>query len=151
MGPIRALDHSQPDLFALIHLFGVGALLPWSYSGRRLPHNVVTTLHTRTFDIGKTRYFYRTVRPHYFFGYDILEQNGTAVRMADFEKTVLDLLYFNTTLTTAADFEGLRLERTTLRERLRKDVIDDYLKLARNGALAKRYGQLEHWIHDHAG
>ena len=111
----------------------------------------VTTLHTRTFDIGKTRYFYRTVRPQYFFGYDILEQNGTAVRMADFEKTVLDLLYFNTTLTTAADFEGLRLERSTLRERLRKDVIADYLKLARNGALVKRYGQLENWIHDHAG
>lgn len=38
--------------------------------------------------------------------------------MADLEKTMLDLLYFNTKLTTAADYEGLRLERTTLRERL---------------------------------
>ncbi len=111
----------------------------------------VTTLHTRTFDIGKTRYFYRSVRPQFFFGYDILERNGAAVRMADLEKTVLDVLYFNPTLVDPAGFKAMRLERMILKEQLRKDVIEDYLKLANNKSLTKRYRQLQKWIDDHAG
>ncbi|MCC6541394.1 MAG: hypothetical protein IT225_04160 [Flavobacteriales bacterium] len=109
----------------------------------------ITTLHTRVFDIGRTRYFYRNVKPSYFFGYDILEKNGLAVRMADAEKTLLDLLYLNVRHRTADDFEALRLDRSGIREVLRPDVFADYLTLAGNAALAHRVKNFNRWLHDH--
>ena len=110
----------------------------------------VTTLHTREFDIGKTRYHYRNVKPGYFYGYDILEHEGAAVRMADAEKTLLDLLYLNARHRTADDFEALRLDRVGIRGALRPDVIADYLTLADNKALVQRAKSFMLWLHDHA-
>ncbi|HMU13812.1 MAG: hypothetical protein JST41_09720 [Bacteroidetes bacterium] len=110
----------------------------------------VTTLHTREFDIGKTRYHYRNVKPGYFYGYDILEHEGAAVRMADAEKTLLDLLYLNARHRTADDFEALRLDRVGIRGALRPDVFADYLTLADNKALVQRAKSFMLWLHDHA-
>lgn len=110
----------------------------------------VTTLHTRTFDMGKTRYFYRNVKPSYFFGYDILEQGGTAVRMADVEKTLLDLFYLDPQHKAPEDFEALRLDRTGIRASLRPEIFADYLLLANNKALAHRVKNFNRWLHDHA-
>ena len=111
----------------------------------------VTTLHTRKFDIGKTRYFYRNVKPSYFFGYDIVEHEGAAVRMADVEKTLLDELYLNPQHAKADDFEALRLDASGIRDRMRPDVFADYILLANNKALANRAKHFNRWLHDHAG
>jgi len=108
----------------------------------------ITTTHTRVFDIGRTRYFYRNVKPALYFGYDIIEQEAIAVRMADVEKTPLDVLYYDPKLNNATDLQALRSDRTGLRDPLHMERFQNYLILANNKALSQRAERLTTWIHD---
>lgn len=111
----------------------------------------VTSRHTLTFEVDGIRHFYRSVQPSWLFGFTILEQGGVAVRMADPEKALLDLLHLNPQLKNPEDIEGLRLDRTGILEAVRPMIWQDYLSLSTNNALRTRADAFQNWLHDHAG
>jgi hypothetical protein len=110
----------------------------------------VATRHTRTFDVDSTRYFYRNVRPAWFFGYTLLEQDGVAVRMAGPEKTVLDTLHFGNRLRDADDFDAMRFDAPGILAAIDPQTWEDLLILSNNKALMRRARAFQRWLHDHA-
>ncbi|HRI60856.1 MAG TPA: hypothetical protein PK228_14055, partial [Saprospiraceae bacterium] len=72
-------------------------------------------------------FVYRSIKPSLFFGYQTVEGRDAAFNIADPEKTLLDLLYFNPHLVEAPDFEGLRLNREEIFERLDLSRLNNYL------------------------
>lgn len=88
-------------------------------------------------------FVYRSIKPGLFFGYQTVENRDIAFNMADPEKTLLDLLYFNPRLVEVADFEGLRLNREEIAERLDLSRLNNYLSLIASASLEKRWRNLE--------
>lgn len=89
---------------------------------------------------------YRSVQPRLFFGYQTVEGQSVTFNIAGPEKTLLDLLYFNPTLTEVADFEGLRLNREEIAGRLDLDRLKDYLVLIASPALDTRWRSLQNYL-----
>lgn len=110
----------------------------------------VSTRHTRTFDVHSTRYFYRNVKPEWFFGYTILEQDGVAVRMAGPEKTLLDTLHFGSGLRNSDDFAAMRFNAAGILALVDLRIWEDQLILSNNQALMRRAKAFQRWLHDHA-
>lgn len=111
----------------------------------------VTTRNTQRFDVDDTRFFYRNVKPDWFFGYTILEHEDAPVRMAEPEKALLDLLHLNPSYEGPDDFEALRFDRPGILNTLREDRWHDYLSLSTNKALGIRARAFQEWLHDHTG
>lgn len=86
---------------------------------------------------------YRSLKPKLFFGYQVAEAPGSSFNIADPEKTLLDLLYFNPQLSTSADFEGLRLNQEEIAGQLNLTRMEDYLELASSPTLNKRWQRLQ--------
>lgn len=89
---------------------------------------------------------YRSVRPRLFFGYRQVEGNSSIFNLADPEKTLLDMLYFNTRLVEAPDFEGLRLNREEIAGRLDIARLDNYLALIASPTLEARWRSLQKFL-----
>ncbi len=109
----------------------------------------VATRHTRTFDVASTRYFYRNVKPAWFFGYILLEQDGVAVRMAGPEKSLLDTLHFGNRLRHRDDFEAMRFDAPGILAAIDPRIWEDQLILSNNKALTQRARAFQRWLHDH--
>ena len=89
---------------------------------------------------------YRSIQPRLFFGYQPVKGNSVNFNIAEPEKTLLDLLYFRSNLTEAADFEGLRLNREEIKGRLSLDRLHNYLALIASPALEARWGSLQKFL-----
>ena len=89
---------------------------------------------------------YRSVQPRLFFGYQPMEAQHPTFNMADPEKTLLDLLYFNANLLEIPDFEGLRLNREEIIGRLDLARMNNYLTLISSPALEKRWQGLQKFL-----
>ncbi len=89
---------------------------------------------------------YRSARPPLFFGYQPVEHQAVTFNIADPEKTLLDLLYFNPKLAEAPDFEGLRLDREEINERLDLCRLANYLALIASPTLARRWSSLQKFL-----
>ncbi|NUO01140.1 MAG: hypothetical protein HUU01_11055 [Saprospiraceae bacterium] len=91
-------------------------------------------------------FVYRSVQPRLFFGYQPVEKQHLTFNMADPEKTLLDLLYFNPNLTDIPDFEGLRLNREEITRRLDLAKLTNYLMHIDSPALKKRWQALKKFL-----
>ena len=89
---------------------------------------------------------YRSVQPRLFFGYRQVEGNSSIFNLADPEKTLLDMLYFNTRLVETPDFEGLRLNREEIAGRLVIARLDNYLALIASPTLEARWRSLQKFL-----
>ena len=67
-----------------------------------------------------TNVMVRRISPKMFFGYGIVQYHGMAVPVSDLEKTLVDFAYFKEPV-----YPDVLLE---MKKRLRKDVLEDYLK-----------------------
>lgn len=105
----------------------------------------VCTKRTREINTPLARMTYRTIRPHMFFGYDILP-NGA--KMASVEKALLDCLYLTPTLSTADDFEALRFNRESALGAFDRRRFDAYRSRFGKKALDARALSLMEWLND---
>lgn len=78
----------------------------------------VSTRRSYLFSGGPAEFRFRTVKPELFFGYALISDRGRRFKIARPEKAVLDYLYLNPNLGSAADFAGLRLDSRRFRERI---------------------------------
>lgn len=97
-----------------------------------------TSLKTQLFTTSIGKFSYRHLKPELIFGYTLIEVNGQRYKIAEPEKLILDYLYLNSTLRTADDFEGLRLNHIELLTNLHEDKLMKYLALFQNKSLEKR-------------
>jgi predicted transcriptional regulator of viral defense system len=89
---------------------------------------------------------YRSIKPHLFFGYQPVKEQQQIFNIADPEKTLLDLLYFNSYLSDIPDFEGLRLNREEITSRLDVAKMTNYLAHIDSPALEKRWQALKNFL-----
>ncbi len=104
----------------------------------------VSTRRTYRFETPIGRFSYRTVKPGFFFGYEI---GPGPARVATPEKALLDLLYLEPGLNGPEDFSSRRLNREAF---LASCDGDRFSRLAaRSGvrALADRAGRFLQWVH----
>jgi predicted transcriptional regulator of viral defense system len=105
----------------------------------------ITTAKPADWQTPAGRFFYRSLKPALFFGY-VPSDSQPSFLIADPEKTLLDVLYFNPHLTGIPDFEGLRLNREEIAGRLNPDRLHNYLSLIGSPALEKRWRSLHHFL-----
>jgi len=91
-------------------------------------------------------FVYRSVQPRLFFGYQPVEKQHLTFNMADPEKTLLDLLYFNPGLIETPDFEGLRLNQKEITGQLNLARLNNYLALIASPTLEKRWRRLQKFL-----
>lgn len=97
----------------------------------------VSTKKTRAIETSSGNFFYRTIKKELFFGFDLCA-GRFVFKMADVEKALLDFFYLNSHLNSAADIEGLRLNQSVLKEKLRPQILSSYLKVFSNQRLNQR-------------
>lgn len=115
-----------------------------------IPENVfsitsVTTQKPAEWQTPLGHFSYRSVKPDLFFGYAPVGDSPTFL-IADPEKALLDMLYFNPKLRATADFEGLRLNRDVLLEKLNLEKATRYLALFASPTLEKRWKTLQNLL-----
>lgn len=98
----------------------------------------VTTKNTTSFvcEIGK--FSYQHLKPSLFWGYRLQEYNNQKILLAEPEKAVLDYLYLNSSLTTTADFMGLRINTDSFNECIDTKKFNTYLAAFNNKTLTRR-------------
>lgn len=89
-------------------------------------------------DIGNFRY--RHITPSLYWGYRLVEFGKQKILIAEPEKAVLDYLYVNPNLKTAADFEGMRINIDEFKRQINQEKLQKYLETFENRALTRRAG-----------
>jgi len=83
-------------------------------------------------------FYYRTVNPRLFFGYEIVKQGNKSFKMANPEKALLDYFYINTEIRKKEDFLSLRINKDNLLNRLDETRMKRYIKRFAQRVLTKR-------------
>ncbi|MFZ1788285.1 MAG: hypothetical protein WAT92_08245 [Saprospiraceae bacterium] len=95
----------------------------------------VTTLKTISYAILDKSFTYNTLAQKLFFGYHVITYNLKPIKIADFEKAILDYLYLKTDIKDLADFESLRWNKMAT---IDWALFDKYLAVFDNQELNKR-------------
>jgi predicted transcriptional regulator of viral defense system len=99
----------------------------------------VSSRKTKQFESKWGTLSYRSVKPLYMFGYEVIAPEGHwKYTMARLEKAVLDFLYLNPYINTIEDFEGLRWDKVVLYDLRENRLFEDYLEIFNKRALEKR-------------
>ena len=107
-----------------------------------------TTVKTANYTNQDGYFKYLTLKKSLFFGYGWIQRDDTLIRMADIEKTLIDLLYSDHTISSESDLEGLRLKKTELKENINLAKLDNYLKLISSPVVTKRISLLKNYLYD---
>ncbi len=92
--------------------------------------------------------YYRSVKPLYMFGYEVVEAApNRKYSIARLEKAVLDYLYLNAHISSVEDFEGLRWDRDELIPIVDSELFRSYMHIFNKRALDKRVLQLRRYLH----
>jgi predicted transcriptional regulator of viral defense system len=107
----------------------------------------VSSRKTKQFESKWGIFSYRSVKPLYMFGYELIEHEGRwKYSIARLEKAVLDFLYLNPHINTIEDFEGLRWEKSTLAGLRSNQIFQDYLDVFGKRALEQRVEMLWRYL-----
>lgn len=108
----------------------------------------VTSRKTRLMDSHWGQFRYSSVKPNLMFGYRVVKgEKLIQYKIATLEKAVLDYLYWNNSIESVDDFEGLRWNRQELSGLVDSPMIVQYLKVFNNRALEHRVDLLMEYIH----
>lgn len=110
-----------------------------------IPESVyeITSVTTRTTQLFKTptaSFSYRSIKPHLFFGYELVDYNQKTYKLAEVEKAILDYLYYNPSLKLEHDFESIRIDADSFHEQVKEDKLRSYLSQYKQKAFEKRVG-----------
>lgn len=104
----------------------------------------VTMQKTRTFDNRFGRFVYQSVKPSFYFGYELLiGRNGKSFFMATPEKALLDLLYLYPFYKTEQDMIDLRLDEDFMEDEFNMERFDGYVERVGDAALKERAATLK--------
>ncbi len=100
----------------------------------------VSTKKTTTLSTSVGSFAYSSVKESLMFGYDVLllGDGGYKIKMAYPEKAILDLLYLNSHIDSVEHLLELRLNSEIFREKVRPDILAQYLNFFSNKSLSKR-------------
>jgi len=107
----------------------------------------VSSRKTKQFESEWGTFSYRSVKPLYMFGYEIVETEGRwKFVIAKLEKAVLDYLYLNPHIKTIEDFEGLRWDKEALAVLRFNKLFEDYLEIFDKRSLNSRVDVLRRYL-----
>jgi predicted transcriptional regulator of viral defense system len=98
----------------------------------------ISTRRTYRFTTPIAEFSYRTMRSHFFFGYDLVKFNDRCFKMACMEKAILDYLYLNPDIDTEPDFISLRINKESFLEQIDEGKLDELLDRFAHKALLRR-------------
>lgn len=98
----------------------------------------VSARRTYKFKSQLAEFSYRTVAPHLFLGYDIVQYGNKTFKIACIEKSLLDYFYLNTHKVKEDDFLALRMDKPTLLKKVDKSKFDLLLKRFQQKRLKRR-------------
>ena len=104
----------------------------------------VTTKRPIRIEMAGHNYSYSCIRTELFFGYNLIEVTSykRKIRIADFEKTILDFFYFRSGYNTIRTISELRFNEPVLRENLNTDRLFRYLDDFNNHELKSRVDKM---------
>lgn len=109
----------------------------------------VATRPTRTFETPIASFFFRTISPRLYFGYEVRTYGeGKHFSIASPEKAILDYLYLNPSIASAEDFEGVRIDPKAFGNRVKENVFLEYLNRYRQKSLSVRAEALRRFMAD---
>jgi len=94
-----------------------------------------TSLKTKTFKTIRGEFVYHKLKPSLMFGYDLVSDNGKAIKIAKPAKAILDFLYINSHINTIEGMEELRLNTDVFKKLIRKKELLIYLEVYNNKSL----------------
>ena len=100
----------------------------------------VTTKRPLRIEMARHNYSYSFIRTGLFGGYNLIEaaRYKRKIRIADFEKAIVDFFYFRSGYNTIRTISELRLSEPVLRENLNTDRLFQYLEDFKNNELKYR-------------
>ncbi|MBN1273193.1 MAG: hypothetical protein JXB26_13080 [Candidatus Aminicenantes bacterium] len=98
----------------------------------------ISTRRTYSFSTSLGKFQYRTVKPAFFFGYQIVTYHSKAFKIADLEKAVLDFFYLNPELKSEGDVISLRFNEEAFRQKFNRKKFKNYLRKFDKNALSGR-------------
>lgn len=106
----------------------------------------VSSRKTYAFDSQLAKFNYRKIKPELMFGYQLVQYQSRNFKIAEIEKAILDFFYINSKLKTEGEFEELRINPDTFRERVDIEKMKKYLTQFKNKALEKRINKFIKFI-----
>lgn len=106
----------------------------------------VSTKRTYKFNTNIGSFYYRTVKPEFFFGYEIIKENNITYQIADLEKSLLDYLYLNPHFITRNDFSELRINREIFWENIDEQKLNHYIERFAQKKLSTRVKKLLRYL-----
>ena len=134
----------QPSYISLESALAYHHIIPESVLGI----TSISSRKTRQFESEWGTFSYRSLKPAYMFGYQLLETSqGYKILIATLEKAVLDTLYLDSHIQSAADFEGLRWNKAALQHLKDSAIFQKYLAVFNKNALEGRVAHLMEYLH----
>ena len=121
-----------------------------SYYGL-IPESVysVTSVSSRkTYKIASPlgQFSYHQIKPGLMFGYTLVQYEKHTFKIAEIEKAILDYFYVNSRLKTRGDFEELRINSDTFKEKVDREKLKKYVVQFDNKTLEKRVNNFIKYI-----
>ena len=105
----------------------------------------ISTRKTYHFSTYLGEFYYRSIKPSLFFGYNLIKIKNIYIKMASIEKTLLDYFYLHPDLQTVADFDSLRVNQEELIEQSYENTFYEYLDKFKQKSLTNRVNKF--WRH----
>lgn len=133
----------EPSFISLESALAYYQVIPESVLGM----TSVSSRKTKHFESRWGTFSYRSVKPVYMFGYEVIESDrGWKYKISRLEKAVLDYLYLNPQINTVDDFEGLRWDRAALAGLWENHLFEDYLEIFDKRSLDARVDVLRRYL-----
>ena len=97
-----------------------------------------STRRTYKFKTPIAEFAYRTIKPEFFFGYNLIEYNNKSFKIASMEKAILDYFYLNPKIEKESDFVSLRINRDVFLKQIDKEKFNKFLNKFAKKTLTRR-------------
>lgn len=98
----------------------------------------VSTRRTYSFSTPCGEFHYRTLKPSFFFGYEIMVFDSKSFKIADLEKAVVDFFYLHSNLKSDSDIISLRFNAEIFMQKFNQKKLQKYLRKFSKTALSDR-------------
>lgn len=109
-----------------------------------------STRRTYVFKTGMAEFSFKTIKPQFFFGYNLIKYNNKVFKIASPEKAVIDYLYIHTALNNKDDFASLRINKAAFSKLINKTKLFIFLEKFNKNTLTRRTRAFLEFI-KHAG
>lgn len=105
-----------------------------------------STIKTNSFDTPFGKFSYKKIKSSLFFGYKIINLGNLSFKIAELEKSILDILYLNDSLNSIDSFDALRWNKEEVKK-MNFNTFENYQTLFNSKALNHRIDHLIKYIY----